>query len=373
MTRLWKVGFIITSEVCEEINKEESVYVDDKSRPWLRKTPKRLIAEDVNIDKGTDRRATAGDISTALYVADKYKNVKVDIITPNEITRARLKSNDINFIILYDLLESFHTALPGTTSKISRVLSKCDNVYPTNKMMRCINYKQNYYHYMQKQGVPIAAFKVLHRKDWVKLSDADKIAKIKQVLRGMKGWNESFVTKPVFGQASIMVKTFNKAYSKEYIASYVDSTMKLYPGVIFQEYMRDMATKDCSEFRCYFVGNKFAYCVVTNDDGEFIDKAEGGRKEFVGYAQAVKLAHKAIKKVPQSVMHGVKLPRLLTRIDVGIAIKRNTKTADGKRVLFVSEVELVPSLYIETTKKQPDVLLGDQIIKILGALDAAKQ
>ena len=167
----WKVGFIITSEVCEEIEREESVYLDDKARPWLKNTPKRLIDEDVNIDKGTDRRATSADVSIALYVANKYKNVKVDIIPAREISLSRLRSNDINFIILYDLLECFHTTLPGTTSKISKILSKCDNVYPTNKMMRCINYKQNYYEYMQKQGVPIAAFKVLHRKNWVQLTD----------------------------------------------------------------------------------------------------------------------------------------------------------------------------------------------------------
>lgn len=373
MNRVWKVGFIITSEVCEEINREESVYIDDKKRPWLKKTPKKLIAEDVNIDEGTDKRATSGDVSTAMYVADKYKNVKVDIISPHEITRARLKQNDVNFIILYDLLESFHTALPGTTHKISKILNQCDNVYPSNKMMRCINYKQNYYKYMQKHGVPIATFKVLHRKDWVKLTDHEKIDKIKKLLRGMKGWSESFVTKPVFGQESMMVKVFNKAYSKEYIASYVDSTMKLYPGVIFQEYMRNMATKECCEFRCYFVGDKFAYCVITNDEGEYIHKAEGGRKEFAGYAQAVKLAHKAIKKVPQSKMKGITLPRLMTRIDVGTAVKRNTKIKEGNRVLFVSEVELVPSLFIEITKKQPDVLLGDQIMKILATLDKTKE
>ena len=179
------------------------------------------------------------------------------------------------------------------------------------------------------------------------------------------------MTKPVFGQESLMVKTFNKAYSKEFIASYVDSTLKLYPGVIFQEYMRNMATKHCSEFRCYFVGDVFAYCVVTNDNGEFIDKREGGRKEFAGYTQALKLAHKAIKKVPQSVVAGVKLPRLMTRIDVGTAVKRNTKLQDNQRVLFVSEVELVPSLYIQTTKKKPDVMLGEQVMKILGALKKA--
>ena len=356
-----KVGIIVHSEICEELNKEEAVYLNDRKRPWVKNTPKRWVSFNER-DNGTKRAATTGDVSLVMYLKDRFKDsLDVDIITPEQLSAARLKGNDINFLIVYDMLEAFHTDLPGKVKRVTRIMQQCDNMYPSRKVVDLINYKPKYYKYLQRKGIPVADFRVLYRKDWVGLSDQAKIRKIGGVLRSIRAWDHAFVTKPVLGQASIMVKKFDRPYSKEYIASYVNHTMKIYPGVIFQELMREFSTKNCAEFRVYFVGDKFQYSVITDDSGPRLDKAEGGKTETPGYAEAIRLARKTVRALPQSVVHGVRLPRLLTRIDVGVAVQRGTKTADDKRVLFVSEVEFVPSMYIEDTKKMPDVLLGDQI------------
>merc|ERR1712096_424276 len=71
---------------------------------------------------------------------------------------------------------------------------------------------------------------------------------------------------------------------------------------------------------------------------------------------------KILRKLPPIVMpNGKRLPRLLTRLDMGYII-------DGKYSPFVNEVEYVPSLYSEDCAHHPDRLidaaLGHQMVRI---------
>jgi len=57
----------------------------------------------------------------------------IDYIRPHEISRKRLAENDINFVIIYDLLESFHidrTKGRRVYHNFLDVLSSADNVFP---------------------------------------------------------------------------------------------------------------------------------------------------------------------------------------------------------------------------------------------------
>jgi hypothetical protein len=69
-------------------------------------------------------------------------------------------------------------------------------------------------------------------------------------------------------------------------------------------------------------------------------KAEGGTLDApLGKLKA--LTQKILKKLPPIVMpNGARLPRLITRFDMGYKV-------DGKYQPFVNEVEFVPSLYAE--------------------------
>ena len=71
-------------------------------------------------------------------------------------------------------------------------------------------------------------------------------------------------------------------------------------------------------------------------------------------------SRKVLKKLPDVIVDGIKLPRLLTRIDVSCCL-------EGPKSIFVNELEFVPSLYIEenTPGKPIDQQLGDKIVDAL--------
>ena len=48
------------------------------------------------------------DIALAYLIKHKFVGITVDIITPKEITNQRLKKNDINFVIGYDIINAIN-------------------------------------------------------------------------------------------------------------------------------------------------------------------------------------------------------------------------------------------------------------------------
>jgi len=57
----------------------------------------------------------------------------IDYIRPQDISRKRLAQNDINFLIIYDVLESFHidrTKGKRVYNNFLDVLRSADNVFP---------------------------------------------------------------------------------------------------------------------------------------------------------------------------------------------------------------------------------------------------
>ena len=83
-----KIGFIV--------GKNEENY-DDK---FLKNnTPKKyLVDNELN-----------SDVAIAMTVKLSYPDVTVDIILPNEISKTRLKRNDVNFILGYDCINAINS------------------------------------------------------------------------------------------------------------------------------------------------------------------------------------------------------------------------------------------------------------------------
>merc|ERR1719465_375827 len=103
-------------------------------------------------------------------------------------------------------------------------------------------------------------------------------------------------------------------------------------------------TKDSPELRMYHLGNDYKYSVCALKRGKKIvkvhPKAEGGTLD-VSLKKLKDIGQTILKKLPPIVMpNGVRLPRLITRLDMGYRV-------DGKYRPFVNEVEFVPSLYSE--------------------------
>ncbi len=140
------IGIVITNPRSERKKQELVVY--SRKRPWCK---------DVKLKHMVNRKGVLsipGDIAIGYYIMYKYKNVKVDFIRPSEISVRRFHSNDLVFIIIYDLLESFHTDSVNFEN-FKKTLKNCRNVYPDYRYQKMINNKCSYYKFLKKEKVKL--------------------------------------------------------------------------------------------------------------------------------------------------------------------------------------------------------------------------
>jgi len=99
-----------------------------------------------------------------------YGNVfEVDYIRPKDISKERLAENDINFLIIYDLLESFHIDRSKGKKVYHNFLTAIrtsDNVFPNWELQDFIGSKLKYYSYFQKVGIPVVPTHTLTREEF---------------------------------------------------------------------------------------------------------------------------------------------------------------------------------------------------------------
>jgi len=346
-------------------------------RPWTENAPAEFIAEREYLRQEKlkerskhplGRQGIPTDVCTGLYIQHAYKNkdVEVDFILPHEISVPRLQSNDLNFLLIYDLLEAFHTDdTPG--KKLYHGLVKClkdaGNIYPPLDYQELIYSKIKYYNYLKEHDVSIAPTLTMTQEEYKKLGHEKAVAKVFDQAQS-ESWGR-FIAKPVYGQESIDLKFFEPK-EKKVLGSYLKRAMKKYPGIVLQKAIKDFAQSEKSpELRMYYVGEEYKYTVSYMEKRGALrtPTSEGGKLKAP--MKLLKDTTKAVvRKLPALVMpNKIRLPRLLTRVDMGYLV-------DGKVSPFVNEVEFVPSLYAEdilvSKLKDPfmDKELGIQMVRI---------
>jgi len=258
-----RIGILLT-ESKNEAKKEEVISLRRRipPRPWIKQVDFKK-----NPDFKIDREAynlsycdlkvprtvgIATDVSIGEYLKMYYGDrFTVDYIRPKEISKERLFQNDINFLIIYDLLESFHT----DRSKGKRVYHKfrdvCRgtfNIYPSWEIQEFISSKLLYYNYFKSVGIPIVPTHTLTLDQFNKEIAAESAAGcaegasdrvVEKILSKIQSENwGKFIAKPVLGQESKACKTFRPCASlKKKFTKYVITTMKKYPGLIFQKFI----------------------------------------------------------------------------------------------------------------------------------------
>jgi len=366
-----RIGILLTYPKLE-VKKEELITYFDGMRPWNKEAPAWAIKErkyrrDKKL-KGAHPRGKYGipsDVAIASYVKHAYegekKDIVVDMILPHDISKDRLARNDLNFLIIYDPLEAFHTDKSEGKKiykKMKAVLDEANNVYPPRAYQKLIYSKIDYYNYLKKHNVPIAPTLTLKAEDYKRAGKAKGNHNLWTRIQA-QGW-ERFIMKPVLGIEGIDAEFFEDDEEKKFI-KHLEHCMKKYPGVVVQKEIPNFGnSKKSPELRMYYVGNKYQYsaCATSNTVARPIE--EGGT--FQVPLNALKNKTRGIlRKLPEIRMKGKVLPRLLTRIDMGYII-------NGRYSPFVNEVEFVPSLYSEDCAHHPDRLidmrLGDQMVKI---------
>lgn len=347
-----RIGIILT-RVKSESKKDELVNINSIKRPWL-KFAKQYCDKRHMITKG-GKTYVAGDVSIGLYLLYTWENVEVDFILPEDITRQRLASNHINFMVIYDILESFHVDGSRLYKRVKDALQSADNVYPPYNYQKFINNKCSYIQHLAKSGkdlvIPTYCKMSTKRKDMGKTID-----QIGDVIQKKK-WGK-FIGKPVYGQESIDFKKFN-SFNKRSLKPYMDKCFnkKKYPGIIFQKYIEGF-DKSKPEIRMYYTDKKYQYSVITGSSVR-TPRTEGGTMDVPEMGKLKSFSRRIMEKLPQIKIQGVTLPKLLTRIDIAC----NT---NFKKPWYVNELEFVPSLYIQDISSNiiPEISLSEQMITI---------
>jgi hypothetical protein len=346
--------------------------------PWNKYVPDEAITKrTAHVRETGSSHGIASDLAVGAFIKHAYQrqDVEVDFIHRDEISVARLKSNDLNFVLIYDLLECFH--MDPTKSKkyykeMKDALTKAKNIYPPLDYQKFLGSKMAYYQYFKDHGVPIVPTVTMTTAQYKKLGHAKAVQHIlEQVRQG--DWGK-FCAKPEYGQDGRDFKSFVGPQQSKALDSHIRFCMKKYPGIVFQKMIQGFGCNlDNAEMRMYYYGsnssNKYNHSIIAC--------AGNGRKTRVFCPEKVRDQEK-LKKVPVSLLKrasrrvvktlptpvmpdGIRLPRLVTRVDMGFNM-------DGTIKPFVNEVEFCPSYYVEDAPMDRTVnwiqSVGRQVVRI---------
>ena len=338
-----KIGLVLNYKKAE-MKKEELLSTNSRTMKWLK------LAEDekynpfvIKIKKSSKTKYyVPSDVAVGIYIESHFKNINVDYITPDDISKKRFKQNDIVFVLIYDLLEAFHLSDPSIFNKYKNALQSSNNVYPPYLYQKFVNNKCDYYKYLEKKNIPVASTFCITKEKWHQNKPENYADYLMKKVK-KRGW-ETVIAKPDYGQEAIGFAKFDCKSISSKLINYLKKNVPKYKAIVFQEYIPDF-DKNKPEMRTYFINGKYKYCIITNESGAKLPKQEGGSFKMTDdeYDYLKKFAEKVMKKLPRFVLDNKKEPPILTRIDIGSGL------ANIKYGYFVNEIEFVPSLYIEET------------------------
>jgi hypothetical protein len=343
-----RVGILITPSLSSESGKNELVSVDAR-RPWLRGTPPRHLLKDEDGDLHT-----TDDVSVGRYVRAKLgARAHVTLINPLAADApALVRAQHVVFLLIYDVLEAFHTLPRHRFRRVQRLFRE-PNVFPAWAFQRLVNSKPAYFSFLRASGVPVLPFLHVSAARFA----AGPSAAVDSVLRFAAAHEDSIICKPVFGQESIDFVKIPSPPEHARTEAHMEKMFRSYEGLVFQPFVESL---ERHEFRVFFFGEEPVYMLRTGDDAEeltMMTKDARGK-----YADIVRFAARAVAALPPATFRGEPVPRMLTRIDVACCF--------GDARWFVTEVEFVPSLFVDWTETmldgvQVDALLGDAMLRLL--------
>ena len=334
---LLKIGIVINYKNAE---KKKDELIDINSKQWLQNVDKKFT---IVRKKNT---FVPADIAIGYYIINRYPNVSLDFISPDEISTKRFKQNDIVFIIIYDLLESFHLSNKKNFYKYKLALKNSKNVYPPYEYQKFINNKCTYYKYLSSKNIPVAPTKCITKQKWFSKNPETYVSNLISSTKHNK-W-ESIIAKPVYGQESKDFSSFliskKGVFPKDKLFKYLSKNIPKYKSIVIQEYIPGF-DKSNPEIRTYFINGKYMYSIITTDGDVLRPIQEGGTYKIPqkNWIYIRYLSQFVMNILPKIDLDSGK-SSILTRIDIGSGLQ-------GSRFgYFVNEVEFVPSLYIEDQK-----------------------
>lgn len=344
-----KIGILVTRLKAEK-EKDELLNINSRKRPWLKKTPMHLTI------MNNGKRCTSGDVSIGMYINHKY-GIEIDYITPEEISVKRLHSNDLNFMLIFDLIECYHVDYKKNGNKdlfdnFKKTLQRVKNIYPPYYYQKFINNKCSYISHLNKNKTPTIPTLCITQQNYIKNGLTNVMEKLQTKIKSDK-WTK-IIGKPIYGQEAIDFKIFNPNNNK-ILSTYMDKCFNKYPGIIFQKYIEGF-DKEVPEIRLYYIGGQYRYSVITTSKTIKLPKDEGGTGIIENKDDIIKKGYSILGSLPPIKINGKILSNLLTRLDIGCLPEKK---------IFVNEIEFVPSLYVDAIRVLPEPMLGDEMVNIL--------
>ena len=358
-----KIGLVRTPFKEDEMDKFEYIAIH-KKRKWLKNVDDEYIIhlnEDYaegnlkarNYIRKNGSKYVADDISIYYYLQYKYgkRHSFILIRGDDENIESIAKSCDVVFLLIFDILEAFHTLPTEKFERIQKVFS-LPNVFPPYTYQKLVNHKNLYYDYLSKHGIRVVPTLYISSHEFLK----DHHSCVEKVMTIPRGDRNSFIGKPIYGQESIDFYLFDEYTRPNHVHKYLERISALYKGCVFQPFIKSLS--DDGEYRVFYIGDQYVYTIKTkfNSARSDIEEKHVTLETDKKLKDVLKFTNKVFQSLPDLKVGGKSIEKLMTRIDVNCCYDGN---------YFVSEIEFVPSLFMNTIDDLLiDKQLGDQIMKI---------
>lgn len=354
---------------------------DTANKSYLRGIPKSLLL---------DNKHPPADVAIAWYIKSYYPQVKVDIITPEEISLKRLNQNDFVYI-MYDLIDAYNEGGVELYEKRMKMYSNTKAIlYPTVDVQKLIISKSAYYKLLVDYGIPVAPYIALPKEKYMNKTSSQRKNLVSNILNIIKKkeW-PGIIAKPELGSYGTGIKIFKdvKDITSNAMYNFLQRSFEKegFEAMLFQRYMEDFP--HYYEIRTYWINGQYKKSVGTiidyntlgtGDEKLYIDVPtnEGGEINKNLIDDLRRIGEKIIRIIPKMYNQ----PNLLLRLDFGCCqVMDDTIKGvqpDLCKRYFLNEIELTPNLFPDYGEYDIINGLGDALVskasKLLGIKEPKK-
>jgi hypothetical protein len=348
-----RVGFILGKEF-DFADASGSVvdvsFLDDLPSEYrTRPSQPRMEWPGMNVD---NKDNISVDVAIAWYVKKHYPDIDVDFIFPADINLARLKSNECNFVLGYDILDAMCEG-ESQLAEVTQAFAQCGNIMPSWEVQKAIYMKSMYMKSAMDIGVEVAPTIFASKEDRSPSKLLEAIA--------ARGW-KAFLLKQSYSCGSLGLKKFqvsdvkaNPAVLEAYFAEYADC-----PEYIAQEFIEGFSRN--WEVRCFWFNDEFLYAIANR---AAFSTAPGERVGIISddeipqdiLEHAKRIGKQALRALPQlTTSNGQPIGMTCIRTDIGCADspvedKDYAHWNDHSRNFFLNEIEYGATTYFARTLK----------------------
>jgi len=284
------------------------------------------------------------DIALCYMIKEKFVGVDVDIIRPEEISSSRLKKNDFNIVLGYDIINIINddpyvkkfTGKSGIDKLDKIYRDKKNNIFPNYDFMNLLWDKKKYLKLLERNNIPISP--TIFIKD-----NTSPKSLIKKIIN--KKWKD-FIIKPIGGTIAYGLGIFNTNECNRNLTAlteYFNEQNQYYSEYLVQEKIEGFS--DFGEIKSFWIDGKLSY--VVNTPGATSPNDDYVVKEIVDQKilnECEKIGNKIIKILPKINFKNKKTLPALIRIDFACCKNNNNFTHKN---FFVNEIESdIAGLYI---------------------------